>query len=60
MKMMKRVSGKIAFGGIAIGTIKELSKKNDLVRRVHVEDVAAEQVVYSYYNRLPYHPKVLT
>lgn len=27
MKMMKRVSGKIAFGGIAIGTIKELSKK---------------------------------
>lgn len=43
MKMMKRVSGKIAFGGIAIGTIKELSKKNDLVRRVHVEDVAAEQ-----------------
>ena len=43
MKMMKRVSGKIAFGGIAIGTIKELSTKNDLVRRVHVEDVAAEQ-----------------
>ena len=43
MKMMKRVSGKIAFGGIAIGTIQELSKKNDLVRRVHVEDVAAEQ-----------------
>lgn len=43
MKMMKRVSGKIAFGGIAIGTIKELSSKNDLVRRVHVEDVAAEQ-----------------
>ena len=43
MKLMKRVSGKIAFGGIAIGIIKELSKKNDLVRRVHVEDVAAEQ-----------------
>lgn len=39
---MKQVSGKIAFGGIAIGTIRELSKKNDLVRRVHIEDTAAE------------------
>ena len=39
---MKRVSGKVAFGGIAIGTVKELSKKNNLVRRVHIEDIAAE------------------
>lgn len=39
---MKQVSGKIAFGGIAIGTIRELSKKNDLVRRVHIEDTTAE------------------
>lgn len=39
---MKRVAGKVAFGGIAIGKIKELSKKNNLVRRVHIEDTAAE------------------
>lgn len=39
---MKSVSGKIAFGGIAIGTIKELSKQKDLVRRVHIKDTAAE------------------
>ena len=40
---MNRVSGKVAFGGIAIGTIRELSKKNNLVRRVHIDDIAAEQ-----------------
>lgn len=39
---MNSIAGKIAFGGIAIGRIKELSKKNNLVRRVRIENIAAE------------------
>ena len=39
---MQRVQGKIAFGGIAIGKIKELLPQNHEVRRVKVEDTAAE------------------
>lgn len=36
------VNGKTAFGGIAIGPIRELTKENNVVRRSHVEDTAAE------------------
>ena len=39
---MQRVQGKIAFGGIAIGKIKELLPQSHEVRRVKVEDTAAE------------------
>ena len=39
---MQQVQGKIAFGGIAIGKIKELLPQNHEVRRVKVEDTAAE------------------
>lgn len=39
---MQRVQGKIAFGGIAIGKIKELLPQNHEVRRVKVEDTVAE------------------
>lgn len=39
---MQRVQGKIAFGGIAIGKIKELLPQNHEVRRVKVEDTVEE------------------
>ncbi len=39
---MERVSGKIAFGGIAIGKIREVTKEKNVVRRSHVDDVQAE------------------
>ena len=39
---MQRVQGKIEFGGIAIGKIKELLPQNHEVRRVKVEDTVAE------------------
>lgn len=39
---MERVLGKTAFGGIAIGNIKELLPQKREVRRVQVEDTAAE------------------
>ena len=39
---MQRIQGKIAFGGIAIGKIKELLPQNHEVRRVKVEDTVAE------------------
>ena len=29
---MQNITGKIAFGGIAIGKIKEISKENNVVR----------------------------
>lgn len=38
----KIIEGKSAFGGIAIGPIRELSKKNKVVRRNHVDDADAE------------------
>ena len=38
----KIIEGKSAFGGIAIGPIRELSKKNKVVRRSHVDDADAE------------------
>ena len=34
---MQNITGKIAFGGIAIGKIKEISKENNVVRRVKIE-----------------------
>lgn len=39
---MEHIKGKTAFGGIAIGKIKELLPQNHEVRRVKVEDTAAE------------------
>lgn len=36
------VEGKVAFGGIAIGPIRELEKKSNVVRRYHVEDTKGE------------------
>ena len=39
---MQNITGKIAFGGIAIGKIKEISKENNVVRRVKIEDAKAE------------------
>ena len=39
---MENIKGKTAFGGIAIGKIKELLPQNHEVRRVKVEDTAAE------------------
>lgn len=36
------VEGKTAFGGIAIGPIRELAKKNNVVRRNHIEDPEQE------------------
>ena len=38
---MQNITGKIAFGGIAIGKIKEISKENNVVRRVKIEDAKA-------------------
>ena len=40
---MQEITGKIAFGGIAIGKIREISKENNVVRRVKVDDVEAEK-----------------
>ena len=39
---MQQINGKIAFGGIAIGKIKEVFKENNVVRRVKINDVQAE------------------
>lgn len=39
---MYEYSGKSVFGGIAIGKIKVLSQNKTMVKRSHVEDVAAE------------------
>lgn len=39
---MQNINGKIAFRGIAIGKIKEISKETNVVRRVKVNDVQAE------------------
>lgn len=39
---MITVEGKAAFSGIAIGPIRELAKKSNVVRRYHVEDSAQE------------------
>lgn len=39
---MQSITGKIAFGGIAIGKVKEISKENNVVRRTRVDDTAAE------------------
>lgn len=39
---MLRVNGKAAFQGIAIGTIKEIKKSDNAVRRYHIDDVKAE------------------
>ena len=39
---MQQINGKIAFGGIAIGKIKEISKETNVVRRVKINDVQAE------------------
>ena len=39
---MQNITGKIAFGGIAIGKIKEISKENNVVRRVKIEEAKAE------------------
>ena len=33
---MQNITGKIAFGGIAIGKIKEISKENNVVRRADI------------------------
>ncbi|EKC50871.1 hypothetical protein LEA_17683, partial [human gut metagenome] len=41
-EQMQNITGKIAFGGIAIGKIKEISKENNVVRRVKIEDAKAE------------------
>ena len=41
-KQMQQINGKIAFGGIAIGKIKEVFKENNVVRRVKINDVQAE------------------
>ena len=35
---MQQINGKIAFGGIAIGKIKEVFKENNVVRRVKIDD----------------------
>ena len=39
---MQNINGKIAFRGIAIGKIKEISKETNVVRRVKINDVQAE------------------
>lgn len=39
---MYTVSGRIAFGGIAIGRIQEFEKDRQLVERLHVEDMEKE------------------
>ena len=39
---MQQINGKIAFGGIAIGKIKEVFKENNAVRRVKIDDTQAE------------------
>lgn len=39
---MLRIEGKAAFGGIAIGAIREIKKSGNAIRRYHVEDVEAE------------------
>lgn len=39
---MEHVSGKSVFGGIAIGTIRELLPKNYKIKRTWVEDTAEE------------------
>ena len=39
---MQLINGKIAFGGIAIGKIKEVFKENNVVRRVNIDDTQAE------------------
>lgn len=39
---MLRIEGKAAFGGIAIGVIREIKKSGNAIRRYHVEDVEAE------------------
>ena len=39
---MQNMNGKIAFRGIAIGKIKEISKETNVVRRVKINDVQAE------------------
>ena len=39
---MQQINGKIAFGGIAIGKIKEVFKENNVVRRVKIDDTQAE------------------
>ena len=36
------IEGKTAFSGIAIGPIREFTKKSSAVRRSHVDDTAAE------------------
>lgn len=41
---MMIVDGKSAFGGIAIGPIRELAKKNKVVRRNRIEDIDGELV----------------
>ena len=41
-KQMQQINGKIAFGGIAIGKIKEVFKENNVVRRVKIDDTQAE------------------
>ena len=35
---MQNITGKIAFGGIAIGKIKEISIVKNVFRRVKIED----------------------
>ena len=39
---MQNMNGKIAFRGIAIGKIKEISKETNVVRRMKINDVQAE------------------
>ena len=39
---MVTVNGKSAFGGIVIGRIKEFAKKDNVVRRTKVDDIATE------------------
>lgn len=41
-RRMYTVSGRIAFGGIAIGRIQEFEKDRQLVERLHVEDMEKE------------------
>ena len=37
------IEGKVAFGGIAIGPLREMVKKSKVVRRVRIENTEAEK-----------------
>ena len=45
---MQNINGKIAFRGIAIGKIKEISKETNVVRRVKINDVQSEKQMQQF------------